>query len=750
MWRSALFGLVVFALVVLSSCGGETTTPAHAAPAPPSLTPDPAPTPSAAAVAALADARRAGPLAELAREGDVESRRRALWALGRVHDDEAAAALVAGLRDPDPEARRAAAFGLGALEAEAPPEAVVALLGAYAAESTSPSTPPSLSQGDPPVVVRSVLATQVWSLARTTDRRVVPALVQALDAESERRVAVCRGLAYGTTVGWPETLLRAALERAARDPSPAVREACWQGLGRTPLSGALAEQARAHAIEAVTLSADDPVGVELRVQAARTLGRVPPVDSSRVALGQAAADPDWRVVVAALRSLGPASAGHEAHLASVLDTVFARWWPVGLETGPASGGALHVVLTAVEVAQPYARAQPLYDRASIWLARAERAPASRDQAWLMCRLAQLVDLGRGWPARVERCGGGVVSDDERRMLIAEILGQLEGAETQRATFLQREFREGGPRAREAVLAAAAHLPTEQALPLLRLGLDEEDEGVLLSALELLGTLAVEAKRQRDESAMAAALRGEPHHAQRVFADLDPQLRAAGRRLLAASSLEARVTLARTIETLADPGLPPASDELAALVAPLASHPSDGVRSQARLALRALHHEDPVSAVEPVPEPLDPRVLADLPRHARIQTERGDVVLELFPDVSPTTVQRFATLAREGAFDGLAFHRVVAGFVVQGGDPRGDGYGGPSWWQRCEDSPLAYERGTVGMALAGRDTGGSQFFVTLGPQHHLDGRYTVFGRVAEGMDRVDALQVGDPIVHVALE
>jgi cyclophilin family peptidyl-prolyl cis-trans isomerase len=126
------------------------------------------------------------------------------------------------------------------------------------------------------------------------------------------------------------------------------------------------------------------------------------------------------------------------------------------------------------------------------------------------------------------------------------------------------------------------------------------------------------------------------------------------------------------------------------------------------------------------------------------------VLELFAAVAPTTVARFAGLAREGAFDGLTFHRMVAGFVVQGGDPRGDGYGGPAWWQRCEDSPLAYERGTVGMALAGRDTGGSQFFITLGPQHHLDGRYTVFGRVTEGMEHVDALQVGDPIVRVLLE
>ena len=137
------------------------------------------------------------------------------------------------------------------------------------------------------------------------------------------------------------------------------------------------------------------------------------------------------------------------------------------------------------------------------------------------------------------------------------------------------------------------------------------------------------------------------------------------------------------------------------------------------------------------------------KKAILATEKGDIEIELFTDASPTTTQRFIQLAREDFFDGLTFHRVVAGFVAQGGDPRGDGYGGPSWWQRCEDSPLAYERGSVGMALAGRDTGGSQFFITTGPQHHLDGRYTVFGRVVSGLEHVDALQVGDPILDVSL-
>ena len=250
--------------------------------------------------------------------------------------------------------------------------------------------------------------------------------------------------------------------------------------------------------------------------------------------------------------------------------------------------------------------------------------------------------------------------------------------------------------------------------------------------------------------MAATLRGQARRPERVFAELDPLLLAAGQRLLSTDSLEARVTLAGTLEALADPELPPDAVELTSLIAPLASHPSHGVREQARRTLGALGHADPFPAVEVVPSPLSATDLAELPTRARLETERGEVSIELHPSVAPTTVARFASLARGGAFDGLTFHRVVAGFVAQGGDPRGDGYGGPSWWQRCEDSPLAYERGVVGMALAGRDTGGSQFFVALGPQHHLDGRYTVFGRVVEGMEHIDALQVGDPILHVEVE
>ena len=119
----------------------------------------------------------------------------------------------------------------------------------------------------------------------------------------------------------------------------------------------------------------------------------------------------------------------------------------------------------------------------------------------------------------------------------------------------------------------------------------------------------------------------------------------------------------------------------------------------------------------------------------------------FPTAKASDFARFVALARKNYFDGIAFHRVVPNFVVQGGDPRGDGNGGPGYQIRCEINTAPYARGAVGMALSGKDTGGSQFFVTHSPQPHLDGGYTVFARVTAGMDVVDRLARGDRILSV---
>jgi cyclophilin family peptidyl-prolyl cis-trans isomerase len=134
-------------------------------------------------------------------------------------------------------------------------------------------------------------------------------------------------------------------------------------------------------------------------------------------------------------------------------------------------------------------------------------------------------------------------------------------------------------------------------------------------------------------------------------------------------------------------------------------------------------------------------------HVFIETAKGTIQFELAVLDAPQTARNFIALARKGFFNGLPIHRVEANFVVQDGDPRGDGTGGPGYTIRDELNDRPYVRGTVGMALSWPDTGGSQFFITHSPQPHLDGRYTAFGHVVEGMDVVDRLQVGDVIQQV---
>ena len=136
--------------------------------------------------------------------------------------------------------------------------------------------------------------------------------------------------------------------------------------------------------------------------------------------------------------------------------------------------------------------------------------------------------------------------------------------------------------------------------------------------------------------------------------------------------------------------------------------------------------------------------------AVLTTQKGAFTIEFFPEDAPLTVDNFIKLARANYFNGLEVHRVVPNFVMQDGDPRGDGNGGPGWSIRCEMNMVPYERGAVGMALSGKDTGGSQWFVTHSPQPHLDGGYTVFGRVNEtGMKVVDKIVRGDKILSVKI-
>lgn len=137
--------------------------------------------------------------------------------------------------------------------------------------------------------------------------------------------------------------------------------------------------------------------------------------------------------------------------------------------------------------------------------------------------------------------------------------------------------------------------------------------------------------------------------------------------------------------------------------------------------------------------------------AVIETDRGNIELEFFPKEAPKTVNNFVFLANQGFYDGVIFHRVISDFVIQGGDPTGTGRGGPGYQfeDETKGNPHKHLRGIISMANAGPNTNGSQFFITHSPQPHLDGKHTVFGKVIQGLEVVDAIRQNDKMIKVTI-
>ncbi len=139
--------------------------------------------------------------------------------------------------------------------------------------------------------------------------------------------------------------------------------------------------------------------------------------------------------------------------------------------------------------------------------------------------------------------------------------------------------------------------------------------------------------------------------------------------------------------------------------------------------------------------------------AKMTLENGskEVIIELFENDSPITVENFVSLINKGFYNGLTFHRVIPGFVAQGGCPKGNGTGGPGYNIKCEtdNNPKKHEVGSLSMAHAGKNTGGSQFFICYNPLPHLDGVHTVFGKVTEGMDHVFNIKQGAVIKEIVV-
>lgn len=306
--------------------------------------------------------------------------------------------------------------------------------------------------------------------------------------------------------------------------------------------------------------------------------------------------------------------------------------------------------------------------------------------------------------------------------------------------------------RAALATTLGELGRERAQGPLKQMLKDADQRVIPAVLDALARIG--AADAADE--FIARLNGD-----------DPVVRgAAARGLATIKAPNATAVLTAAVKTAQGDGLyvarTAALDALTALD-PAAARPvltaalTDrdwAVRMRAAENLRQLDPAADVSSMRPAPAPsvpelaaLDTFVAPQYSPQAYIDTNKGTIQFELAVLDAPRTVANFISLVRKNYFRGVQLHRVVPDFVVQDGDPRGDGEGGPGYTIRDEINQRPYLRGTVGMALDWADTGGSQFFITHSPQPHLDGRYTVFGQVVSGMDIVDRLQQWDTIERI---
>jgi cyclophilin family peptidyl-prolyl cis-trans isomerase/HEAT repeat protein len=308
--------------------------------------------------------------------------------------------------------------------------------------------------------------------------------------------------------------------------------------------------------------------------------------------------------------------------------------------------------------------------------------------------------------------------------------------------------------RTAQAAALANLPVDVGLPILNRLLVDRDPRVVPAAITALGQL----KTPEVEPAIVARLQAADFVvrataatvlAERMATSAIPQLVAAYKESLNDTTYVARAALLSAIHKLQPSAARPLLEEAL-------RDREWAVRVRAATLLREQGVLDADSTMRPAPtrrQPDDPAwpglVTPKYSARALIDTDKGTIEIELAVLDAPLTVDNFVTLARASFFDGIAFHRVVHDFVAQGGDPRGDGEGGPGYAIRDELNQRPYLRGTVGMALDWKDTGGSQFFITHSPAPHLDARYTVLGQVVSGMDVVDRLEQWDVIRRIRI-
>jgi len=557
-----------------------------------------------------------------------------------------------------------------------------------------------LALEDTDAVVRARAVEALGRLGDPARARAVAAMVLRALPEGAPVVAVRGDDAGSASDPWLELRLGLfALERL-KDAAAAQSVLVSGGRSRFDWWAAtwVAMRLAAPGLRPVLLAAaesDDPVS---RGLAARGFANLKDASALEL-LGRLSKDRDEQVAVHAVRALGTiGDARGESTVADALlhASPFVRWEALkALALLPPDRELRGRILPFLADRRPYLRGAALPA-----LARIDREEFSL--------ILSTLDADPEWSVRAS---------------LAEALAEA-GDEVSVGILLSM-VKDPDPRVLPAVLAAVRKARKDDALPTLVQHLGHPDFAVRAAAAE--GIAALEAQGQT-----AALLQAW----ERALPDRD---------------LDARLSLVAALAAQQDA---PARDGLRRIAT---EDPQRVVRARAAQALATLGEAAPgVGPERSARATLDDRAalgayLAEdgpvyTPR-AILHTSRGRIEIQLDVVETPLTSESFLRLARRGFYDGLVFHRVAPGFVIQGGDPRGDGNGGPGYTLRCEISQRPYGRGSVGMALSGKDTGGSQFFITHSAQPHLDGGFTAFGRVAAGMDVVDRIEPGDVIERV---
>ncbi|MEO8698725.1 MAG: peptidylprolyl isomerase [Kofleriaceae bacterium] len=672
---------------------------------------------------ARAEARRGAGLDELvdlATHGKPLERTLALRGLGRIGGPRALETLVAALADREHQGEAATAIGLAASLDEG--EVDTAKLGAALVAALA-------QPGDH-------ASELIEGLGRAGDLESAHVLVSGLASPSPE-LAAASAIAlgrYGRRKLVLDGAARDALATAVTHASPRVRLAAAWALAREQLPPASTDKpGEAKSIDPAevtrlataatglaTLVADpDP---EIRATATGALARRKAVTQARGALEQALRDPDWRVVVEAVRALsGDASddGGREAVAAKLAG------WVTASERDPT---AAHAALEALRGLAAHTK-QPAIAAAFTEVAKlagASVALPAITRGWFECLAAVGIARGSTTPdyETVARCR---LPDHLRLPLLGELIGAKVGSVATRRLALRTLLAHGDARVRVAGLTAFG--------PLWADGEAADHRAALATVIAALGSKdALVAGNAVDAAtAIYEAGGGDPELDAavigRALAERDAELAAAlyeliGKRTLAAGNAACRSGLAG---------------------APVLAR-------SAATCLKALGDPVPVPAIAAATAPpVDVDAVIGKQLRWHLATTRGEIVIALRPDIAPWAVATIVALTRKGFYNGLELHRVVPNFVVQGGDPTQSGWGGPGFTMPAEPSTGAgYVAGGVGIADAGRDSGGSQWFVMHSAAPHLDGRYTWIGSVVSGQKSADALLIGDKVTTATVE